>query len=229
LPTGRFFRRHYALIRKALDRPLTQGGVEASQVVGDLARDLDPYIMTQAGGRYFGFVAGGLHPAAFGAEGLASAWDQNVPMFAAAPGVAVAEEIAARWFVDILGLPAESSVGFVTGGQMATFTCLAAARHEVLREVCWDVEARGLPGAPPLTVVVKTGAHATVLRALRFLGLGEQALASVACDDEDRIRPDALREALAATHLHGYLHARLREGDGGIWTPAARCRPVRHS
>jgi glutamate/tyrosine decarboxylase-like PLP-dependent enzyme len=188
----------HARIRAVLDRPLTSAGVEAAQVVRELAGDLDPYITAQASGRYFGFVVGGLHPAAFGAEVLVSAWDQNSPMFAGAPGVAVAEELAARWLLDVLGLPSQSSVGFVTGGQMATFTCLAAARHEVLREVGWDVEARGLPGSPPLTVVVKTGAHATVMRALRYLGLGEQALVSVPCDEQDRIRPDALREALAA-------------------------------
>ncbi|MEU0789079.1 pyridoxal-dependent decarboxylase [Amycolatopsis sp. NPDC005961] len=190
----------YEAIHAVLDRPLAAGGIEARQVISELADDLEPYITAQAGGRYFGFVVGGLHPAAFGAELLVTAWDQNAPMFAGAPGVAVAEEVAARWLVDLLGLPQQSSVGFVTGGQMATFTGLAAARHEVLREVGWDVEARGLPGAPPVTVVVKTGAHATVLRALRFLGLGEQALVTVACDDEDRIRPDALREALATIH-----------------------------
>src|SRR5918999_3265238 len=89
----------YASIYKALDRPLLDGGVEAAQVVSDLARDLDPYITAQAGGRYFGFVAGGLHPAAFGAEVLVSAWDQNALMFAAAPGVSVTEEIAGRWIV----------------------------------------------------------------------------------------------------------------------------------
>jgi glutamate/tyrosine decarboxylase-like PLP-dependent enzyme len=190
----------HALIRKALDRPPTPGGLDAAQVVTELAGDIEPYLTAQAGGRYFGFVVGGLHPAAFGAEVLVAAWDQNSPMFAGSPGVAVAEELAAHWLVDLLGLPPQSSVGFVTGGQMATFTCLAAARHEVLREVGWDVEARGLPGSPPITVVVKTGAHATVLRALRFLGLGEQALVKVACDDEDRIQPDSLREALAAVH-----------------------------
>ncbi|MGW1215866.1 pyridoxal phosphate-dependent decarboxylase family protein [Streptomyces sp. NPDC002499] len=190
---------HEAIL-SVLDRPPTAGGVAAEQVVRELARDMEPYITGQAGGRYFGFVVGGLHPAALGAEVLVSAWDQNAPMFAGAPGVAVAEELAAQWLVDLLGLPTRSSVGFVTGGQMANFTCLAAARHEVFREVGWDVEARGLRGAPPLTVVVKAGAHATVLRALRFLGLGEQAVVTVACDSEDRVRPDLLREALAAIH-----------------------------
>lgn len=187
----------HATIRAALDRQPTEEGADPVRVVAELAADLGPYITAHAGGRYHGFVIGGLHPAALGAEMLVAAWDQNAGLFATTPGVAVAEELAAQWLVELLGLPAQSSVGFVTGGQMANFTCLAAARHEVLRAAGWDVEARGLPGAPPLSVVVKTGAHATVLRALRFLGLGEQAVVAVACDEQDRMLPDALREALA--------------------------------
>jgi glutamate/tyrosine decarboxylase-like PLP-dependent enzyme len=190
----------HAAIRTALDRPPAAAGVEPARVVEDLARDLGPYVAAQAGGRYFGFVVGGLHPASLGAEVLLAAWDQNASMFSSTPGVSVAEELAAQWLIDLLGLPAGSSAGFVTGGQMATFTCLAAARHEVLRAAGWDVEADGLAGAPPITVVVKAGVHATVLRALRFLGFGERAVVTVACDDQDNVRPDALERALGAVH-----------------------------
>jgi glutamate/tyrosine decarboxylase-like PLP-dependent enzyme len=190
----------HAPIRAALDHPLTAGGMDPADVVAQLADDLDPYLVAQSGGRYFGFVVGGLHPASLGAEMLLATWDQNASLFPTTPGVAVAEEIAAEWLVDLLGLPATSSVGFVTGGQMATFTCLAAARHDVLRQVGWDVEADGLAGSPAITVVVKSGAHSTVLRALRFLGLGERAVVTVACDDQDNIRPDALAEALRTVH-----------------------------
>ncbi|MFI5613568.1 pyridoxal phosphate-dependent decarboxylase family protein [Amycolatopsis sp. NPDC051903] len=190
----------YTAMRAALDRPPAAEGMDPAEVVTELARDLEPYLSAQASGRYFAFVVGGLHPASLGAEVLLAAWDQNASLFPTTPGVAVAEELAAQWLVGLLGLPAESSAGFVTGGQMATFTCLAAARHEVLRQVGWDVEADGLVGAPPITVVVKSGAHSTVLRALRFLGLGERALVSVACDDQDAMKPDALAEALRDVH-----------------------------
>ncbi|NMO52887.1 aspartate aminotransferase family protein [Actinoplanes sp. TBRC 11911] len=186
----------HVAVRAALDHPPSAAGLDPTTVVEELVRDLGPYVAAQAGGRYFGFAVGGLHPASFGAEVLVSAWDQNAPMFAATPGVAVAEELAARWLVDLLGLPPASSLGFVTGGQMATFTCLAAARHEVLREAGWDVEADGLSGAPAVNVVIKAGGHATVLRALRFLGFGERSVITVDCDEQDNVRPDALAEAL---------------------------------
>jgi len=186
----------YPEILAALDHPPTDTGVDAAQVVHELARDLGPYVTAHASGRYFGFVIGGLHPASWGAEILVSTWDQNAGLYPPTPGVAVAEELAGQWLLEMLDLPSGSSVGFVTGGQMATFTCLAAARHQVLRAAGWDVEADGLTGAPPITVVVKEDAHATVRRALRFLGLGERAVITIPCDEQSNIRLDALEQAL---------------------------------
>jgi len=188
----------YREVRAALDHPLTDAGVDPVQVVSELARDLTPYVTAHASGRFFGFVIGGLHPASWGAELLVSTWDQNAGLFPPTPGVAVAEELAAQWLVRLLHLPAESSVGFVTGGQMASFTCLAAARDEVLRHSGWDVEADGLLGSPGVTVVLKEGVHSTVLRALRFLGLGERSAVLVPCDDQDRVLPEALERTLQA-------------------------------
>src|SRR6478609_10590587 len=186
----------YTDVRAALDHPPAEAGLDAAQVVAQLARDLGPYVTAHAGGRYFGFVIGGLHPASWGAEILVSTWDQNAGLYPPTPGVAVAEELAGQWLLEMLDLPSGSAVGFVTGGQMATFTCLAAARHQVLRAAGWDVEADGLTGAPPITVVVKEDAHSTVGRALRFLGLGERAVITIPCDEQSNIRPDALEQAL---------------------------------
>ena len=186
----------HAQIRAALDHGLPDRGLDPAQVVAELARDLEPYVTAHASGRFFGFVIGGLHPASWGAELLVSTWDQNGGLYPPTPGVSVAEELAAEWLLDLLHLPSDCSVGFVTGGQMANFTCLAAARDQVLRDAGWDVEADGLAGAPRITVVLKEGVHSTVLRALRFLGLGERAAVFVPCDEQDRVLPDALAEVL---------------------------------
>jgi len=183
--------------RTLIGGPLPETGSSPEEVVVALARDLEPFVTAHAGGRYFGFVVGGLHPASYGAELLASTWDQNAGLYAVAPGAAVVEEVAAEWVLELLDLPRNAAVGFVTGGQMATFTCLAAARHHVLREAGWDVEADGLQGAPKVHVVVKSEKHSTVPRALRFLGLGDSAAIEVASDGESRIDPDALELLLA--------------------------------
>jgi glutamate/tyrosine decarboxylase-like PLP-dependent enzyme len=166
-------------------------------VLEELARDLDPFITSHACGRFFGFVIGGLHPAAYGAEILTATWDQNAGLYAPAPGVAVIEHVALEWLLDLLDLPRESSVGFVTGGQMANFTCLAAARDAVLRDSGWDVEADGLQGAPHVNVVVKSEKHSTVARALRYLGLGYSSAAEVPSDDQSRIDVEGLTRTLS--------------------------------
>lgn len=183
-------------VRAVLDAPLPDTGTDPVAVVRQLASEVEPFVTAHASPRYFGYVVGGLHPAAYGAELLAASWDQNAGLFALAPGVAIVEEVAARWLLELLGLPEDGAVGFVTGGQMATFTCLAAARDHVLRAVGWDVEADGLQGAPRVHVVVKTGRHATVPRALRYLGLGDRTAIEVASDDQDRIVVDELDATL---------------------------------
>ena len=183
-------------LRAVLARPLTDEGEDPSVIVGSLARDVDPGLIASGGPRYFGFVIGGAVPAAVAADWLVSAWDQNGGSFVASPALSVVEEVAATWVRELLGVPASSGIGFVTGGQMANFTCLAAARHAVLRDAGWDVEAHGLHGAPRVRVLAGEYAHVTVGVACPLLGLG-QLVDVVPVDDQGRMRADALRGALA--------------------------------
>ena len=188
-----------AELRAAMGGPLPDGPSEPLAVVELLAATADAGLVASAGPRYFGFVVGGGLPAALAADWLASTWDQNAGLYILSPAAAVAEEIAAGWLVDLLELPAGTSVGFVTGATMANFTALAAARHAVLAKVGWDVERQGLQGAPQVTVVTHEGTHVTVYASLQMLGLGREGtgVRRIASDDQGRMRPDALREVLA--------------------------------
>ena len=155
-----------------------------------LAAAVDPGLVASAGPRYFGFVFGGGLPAALGADWLASAWDQNAGLYVASPAAAVVEEVAGRWLIELLGLPAGTSVGFVTGATMANFTAMAAARHAVLDRMGWDVERRGLQGAPLVTVITHQGTHVTAYASLGMLGLGREGdrVRRIASDDQGRMR-----------------------------------------
>lgn len=184
-------------LRATLDRELTESGEDARSVIAELARDAEPGLVASAGPRYFGFVVGGSLPVALAADWLTSAWDQNGGGYLVAPAPSIAEDVAARWIRELLGLPADASTGFVTGCQMAHFTCLAAARHAVLRDRGWDVEARGLREAPEIRVIAGTEAHVTIGVACRMLGLGRDEVRGVASDDQGRMRVDALRAELA--------------------------------
>src|ERR1039457_2134947 len=145
--------------RAGLDEPMPEGPTAPEDVIGMLDEVGSPATMGIAGPRFFGFVIGGSLPAALGANWLATAWDQNAGLFAATPVSAALEEVSLRWLLDVLALPAGCGGAFVTGATMANFTALAAARRAVLESVGWDVEARGLFGAPEIQVVVGEEAH----------------------------------------------------------------------
>ncbi|MBI2222940.1 MAG: aspartate aminotransferase family protein [Acidobacteria bacterium] len=185
-----------ALIAR-LGGPLPERSQDPAGVIEALARDAEPGLVATAGPRYFGFVIGGSYPVAVAADWLTSAWDQNSGLHIASPAASAIEEVARQWLIDLLGVPAHASIGFVTGGHMANTTALAAARHDVLGRAGWDVEADGLQGAPRVTVVAGAEAHSSIPAACRLLGLGASTLVRVDSDDQGRMRAGALVEALA--------------------------------
>ena len=180
-----------------LGGPLPDGPSDPHLVVANLARDADPGIVASIGPRYFGFVTGGALPVTVAADWLVSAWDQNGAMYVMSPALAVMEDIVAGWLLEMLQLPAGASVGFVTGAHMANFTCLAAARHEVLRRAGWNVEEHGLQGAPRVAIVAGEHAHISVIGALRMLGFGANAVVRVPVDEQGRVQLAAFERTLA--------------------------------
>jgi glutamate/tyrosine decarboxylase-like PLP-dependent enzyme len=176
----------------ALGGPLPGTGADDAEVVRLLDRLGSPASMAIGGPRFFGFVMGGAMPVTTAASWLATAWDQNTGLWSPTPGTSTIEEIAHEWVLDVLGLPSECATGFVTGGTMANFTALAAARHALYRRAGWDVEADGMIGAPPITIVLGAEAHPTVRKSLGMLGFGRTTAVEVPVDDQGRIRADAM-------------------------------------
>jgi len=183
-------------LRRRIDVPLKHEGTDPLQVTEDLIHAAEGAIVGSAGPRFFGFVIGGSLPAALAADWLTSAWDQNAGLYVIGPAAAVVEEVAGAWLKSLFSLPAEASFALVTGCQMAHVTCLAAARHAVLARAGWDVERDGLTAAPALRILTSTEQHVTVPRAARLLGLGTSCIQALSCDEEGRLRADALQTAL---------------------------------
>jgi glutamate/tyrosine decarboxylase-like PLP-dependent enzyme len=217
-------------LRSALGSSLPKQGAADLEVIDALARAAGQGTVASRGPRYFGFVVGGSLPVATAADWLVSAWDQNCGLYALSPLVSVVEEIAVSWIREIVGLPASWSAGFVTGGVMANFTALAAARHHVLAAAGWDVEADGLFGAPAVTVVVSEEAHYTIASSLRLLGLGGERVHRVPADGQGRMRADALASALGKSRGPCIVCAQAGNVNTGAFDPleeiatAARAR-----
>lgn len=187
-----------ASLRARLGGRLPDDGCPPGEAIDRLIAGVDGGLVASGGPRYFGFVIGGALPVAVAADWLTTAWDQNAQVFATSPAAAVVEDVVADWVLELLGLPAESSVGFVTGGQMATFTAVVVARDAVLARAGWDVAEQGLAGSPPVRVLVGEQAHATVGTALGMAGIGARAVTSVPADDQGRLDVPALEVLLRA-------------------------------
>jgi glutamate/tyrosine decarboxylase-like PLP-dependent enzyme len=210
-----------AELRSRLARPLSDHGEDPRLVIAELARDADPGLVASAGPRYFGFVIGGALPVAVAADWLTSTWDQNGGGFSAAPSLSVAEEVVSGWIRELLGLPERCGIGLVTGCQMAHFTCLAAARHAVLRDVGWDVDAYGLNGAPEVRLIATEAAHISVPVAFRMLGLGAERVRFVPTDDQGRMPADGVERELAGWDGPAIVCAQAGDVNAGSFDPIA--------
>lgn len=221
-------RASYDEMLASLGGPLPEGPTEPATVVAELAEKAEPGLTATPSGRFYGFVIGGVHPAALGADWLTSAWDQNAGLTAIAPANAACETVAAGWLLDLLGLPPTATVGYVTGGMQANFTCLAVARHDVLARAGWDVERRGLTGAPPVRVIVGADRHDTIDLAVRYLGLGTDALVVVPSDDQGRIELEGLTGALESGSGPTIVCLQAGEIHTGAVDPLARASDLAH-
>jgi glutamate/tyrosine decarboxylase-like PLP-dependent enzyme len=206
-------------LRAALAVPLSDEGEDPTSVVESLAAGVEPGLIASAGPRYFGFVIGGSYPVGVAAEWLTAAWDQNAGLYATSPASAVAEEVAARWLLDLFGLPESASVGFTTGAGAANATAVMAARHALLAREGWDVERQGLYGAPEISVLIGDEAHVTIPVALQYAGLGSERVIRVAADEQGRMRPDALPEALQGVRGPTLVCAQAGNVNTGAFDP----------
>src|SRR5262245_5726602 len=182
-----------------LDEPLPEHPTDPRTVLRMLDEIGSPSTVASAGGRYFGFVTGGVLPAALAATLMAGVWDQNAGYRIQSPVAARIEDVCLKWLREVLGLPAGAGGAFVTGATMANFAALAAARRAMSLKAGWDVEEDGLTGAPPIRVVVGDEVHASVLKAISLLGLGRARVERVSVDDQGRMRADALPDLSGAT------------------------------
>jgi glutamate/tyrosine decarboxylase-like PLP-dependent enzyme len=182
-------------LRARLCKQWNNKGIPAEQVVDELARDIEGGLNNSPNARFYAWVIGGSLPSALAADWLTSTWDQNAGMYAVSPASAIIEEAVGAWLIDLFGLPKQTSFALVTGCQMAHTTCLAAARHWLLKQQAWDLERQGMAGSPQITIFCGVR-HATIDRSLRLLGFGDVSIKALRTRAADQLEPAALESAL---------------------------------
>ena len=214
-------------LRERLTRPLPERGSDPVAIIDDLVVDTAGGLLGSPGGRFFGWVVGGALPGALAADWLTSTWDQNAALYACGPAVAIIEEVCGRWLKALFGLPERASLALVTGCQMAHVTCLAAARHALLAAHGWDVERRGLTGAPRIHVITGSERHASLERAVRILGLGSDCIVVLPVDEQGRLTAGLLRRSLEErTNEPAIVHLQAGDVNAGAFDRFDELIPV---
>lgn len=216
----------YDAIHALFDGPVPQQGEHGDAIIKELATLAQPGIRASTAPRFFGWVIGNSHPTGVAADWLTAAWGQNAANVSAAPAASAVEAVAARWLLELLDLPREASIGFVTGATVANLVCLAAARSEMLRRRGWDVEADGLIGAPALPVLAGADAHATIFTALKILGLGARQVMLIDTDEQGRMIPAALEIAIAGLDVPPIVIAQAGQINTGASDPFDAIAPL---
>ncbi len=219
-------RRGYVECLASFNEPLPSAATPATEVIAQLAAGSADGLIMPAGPRFFGWVMGSSHPAGVAADCLTGAWGQLGAHPTVTPAASAVEAVAEGWLLELLDLPRASSIGFATGATVANFTCLAAARGEVLRQAGWDADRDGLFGAPPITVLIGDDAHSTVFMALQYLGLGHDRVVRLATDDQGRVRPDAFLAAMAGVKGPAIVILQAGQLNTGAFDPFADIIPV---
>lgn len=206
--------------------PVPDHGRPATKVIEDLVRDATEGVHGHSSSRFFGYVCGGSMPVGVAADGLVSAWGQNTASSWESPAVAVMEQAVRSWCLDLLALPPESGVGIVTGATVANTQAIMAARHALLSRQDWDVENRGLFGAPEFPVLVGDDAHSAPLAGLRYAGLGAGRATKVATDDQGRILPAAFAAELKNCSAPPLVILQAGQINTGAFDPFADIIPM---
>ncbi|MDE2411474.1 MAG: aspartate aminotransferase family protein [Sphingomonadales bacterium] len=218
----------YGEIHARFDGPVPETGTDALKLIAELDAGARDGLRGIVAPRFYAWVNGHSHLAGVAADWLTSAWGQNCAGIPMSPAGAAVEAVAARWLLELLDLPPESSVGLVSGATIANFVGLAAARGELLRRQGWNVEEDGLYGAPNLRVLVGADAHNTIFSGLRYLGLGEKRVTTIATDDLGRMKPGALEQALKVSSDPAIVIGQAGQINTGVSDPFARIVPLVH-
>ncbi len=169
------------------DEPLPHTGADATETLDLLAEIGGAATTASTGPDYYGFVTGATYPVALGTSFVVDAWDQNAALPVMSPVSSAIYDVTRRWLLEMLGLPGQSDVSFVTGATLANASCIAAARDELLELAGWDVQRDGLFGAPEINVIIGDQAHSTLRKSLGLVGLGRERVTIVPADDQGRM------------------------------------------
>jgi glutamate/tyrosine decarboxylase-like PLP-dependent enzyme len=213
-------------MRARVDEPLPERGMPAAGILAELEERCEPGLAGTTGGRYFGYITGGVLPGAALVQAWAAAVDQNVGLWPLSPAGAELEQVTLRWLAELLDYPYESGV-FTSGATLANTVGIAVARTAFGRRHGVDVVQDGVGALPPYAVYGSAELHISDHKALRALGLGSACVRHIPLDERYRMRVHLLREAIERDRAQGIEPLAVIATAGSVNTGASDpLRPI---
>jgi aromatic-L-amino-acid decarboxylase len=199
------------------DEPVPEEGQPFDEVLAFARRHILPFPMGNSHPRFYGFINATADPVGITADYLAASMNPNC--WGGDHAAIHVEHRVLKWLAELLGYPPEAEGILVSGGSMANFTALAAARRAMTPG---NVREDGLagPDRPRLTVYASDQVHSCVDKAVDLLGIGTANLRKIPSDDQFRLPVDALQAAVAEDRLRGLSPAIVIGNAGTVNTGA---------
>jgi glutamate/tyrosine decarboxylase-like PLP-dependent enzyme len=190
-----------AQLRELLEGPVPQAGAAFDELLEIIRGVIVEYSRHNAHPRFFGYVSSPGAPVASIGSMIASALNINLTSWRSAPAAAEMERLTINWLKEMLGYPSSGTGLLVSGGSMANFAGLAAARSA---KSTGNVTRDGVGGGPKLCAYVSAEGHFSVKKAAGMLGLGEASVRAIRTDERMRIDLAALEQAVAQDLAAGH-------------------------
>lgn len=177
-------------------------GEAMEKILADVDRVIMPGMAHWNHPRFFAyFTSSGSGPGILG-ELLSAAFNVNSMLWQSCPAATELEQVTLDWLRQMIGLPPEFFGIIYDGGSSSTFHAIAAAREEIAG---LNVREHGLNDAPRLRIYTSEQGHSSIDKAALALGLGLNSVRRVEVDDEYRMIPRALANAIDGDRREGFL------------------------
>lgn len=205
-----------ATVRCRIAEPLPQHGVSASEALGFVRDVIFPLSRHNGHPRFFGYVASPGTAVSAVADLLEGVLNANVTSWRSGPAATEIEHLVIDWLKQVLGFPADGAGLLVSGGSMATFAALAAARSAKVP----DITRTGVGTGSPMRIYVSEEGHFSIQKAASLLGIGSDNVQAIRTDAELRIDLADLRRCVEQDVASGFTPLCVVANAGTVSTGA---------
>jgi aromatic-L-amino-acid decarboxylase len=181
-----------------------QHGEPMEKIIADLDRLIVPALTHWSHPSFFAYFATSTSGPGILGELLTAAFDNKAMLWRTSPASTELEDVTLDWLRQMMGLDAGMSGIIYDTASVSSMHAIAAAREGVEQRIR-EEGMSGRPDLPLLRVYVSEQAHSSIEKGVITLGLGQRGLRKIPTDNQFRMDPRALADAIEEDKRNGFL------------------------